>query len=135
MGFNTVLVITLHNIPEGLATFFGTLDELDVGASIVVAIILHNIPLGLCIALPIYYATGNRKAAFSWSACSSISDPLVSIIICAIVRIALTESVYGVLFGLVVGMMIIISVKELLPTAHRFDPMNTVTTYSFIDPK
>jgi len=132
IGFNTALAITLHNIPEGLATFFGTLDNPAVGASIAVAIILHNIPLGLCIALPIYYATGNRKVSFLWGACSSISEPLVAIIIWAIVRSALTESIYGVLFGLVAGMMVIISVKELLPTAHRFDDMNTVTTYSFI---
>lgn len=132
MGFNTALAITLHNIPEGLATFFGTLDNPAVGASIAVAIVLHNIPLGLCIALPIYYATGNRKVAFLWGACSGISEPLVAIIIWAIVRSALSESLYGVLFGLVAGMMVIISVKELLPTALRFDHLNTVTTYSFI---
>lgn len=132
IGFNTAIAITLHNIPEGLAMFFGTLDEPAVGASIAVATVLHNIPLGLCIALPIYYATGNRRVAFLWGACSGTSEPLSAIVVWAIVRSALSESLYGVLFGLVAGMMVIISVKELLPTAHRFDPMNIVTSYSFI---
>lgn len=132
MGFNTALAITLHNIPEGLATFFGALDDPVVGTAIAVAISLHNIPEGLCVALPIYYATGNKILSFLWGALSGVSEPIVALIVWGIVKNSLSEGIYAVMFGLVSGMMVTISVKELLPTAHRFDPNNSVVTYSFI---
>jgi len=132
MGFNTALAITLHNIPEGLATFFGASDDPVVGTAIAVAISLHNIPEGLCVALPIYYATGNKKLSFLWGALSGVSEPIVALIVWGIVKNSLSEGIYAVMFGLVSGMMVTISVKELLPTAHRFDPNNSVVTYSFI---
>lgn len=132
MGVNTALAIGLHNFPEGLATFVASLDDPSVGATLAIAIGIHNIPEGLCVALPIYYATGNRWKAFLWACISGVSEPLAALLGWAILANSFSDTAYAVLFGLVAGMMVMISVKELLPTAHRYDPEDSVVTWFFI---
>lgn len=132
MGLSTALAIALHNFPEGLATFVAALDDPSVGAVLAVAIGIHNIPEGLCVALPIYYATGNRWKAFMWGCLSGLSEPVAALLGWAVLANAMSDNVYAILFGLVSGMMVIISLKELIPTAHRYDPEDTVVTYSLI---
>jgi zinc transporter, ZIP family len=132
MGINTGLAIGLHNFPEGLATFVAALDNPKVGLVLAIAIGIHNIPEGLCVALPIYYATGNRTKAFLWAVLSGASEPFAALLGWAVLANCFSQEMYGILFGLVAGMMVIISVRELLPTAHRYDPDDTVVTYSFI---
>jgi len=132
MGYNTAFAIALHNFPEGLATFVGTLADPKVGAALAIAIGIHNIPEGLCVALPIYYATGNRVKAFFWGVLSGISEPIAALLGYAVLANSFSDNLYAVMFGFVSGMMVIISVKELLPTAHRYDPKDTVVTFSFI---
>lgn len=82
----------------------------------------HNIPEGLCVALPIYYATGSRWKAFGWAVLSGLSEPIAALLGWAILVNSFSDTLYGVLFGIVTGMMVIISIKELLPTAQRYDP-------------
>lgn len=132
MGINTALAIGLHNFPEGLATFVAALDDPRVGAVLAIAIGIHNIPEGLCVALPIYYATGNRCKAFMWALISGASEPIAALLGWAILANSFSDDLYAILFGFVAGMMVIISTKELLPTAHRYDPEDTVVTYTFI---
>ena len=132
MGINTALAIGLHNFPEGLATFVAALNDPGVGAVLAIAIGIHNIPEGLCVALPIYYATGNRWKAFLWACLSGVSEPIAALLGWAVLANSFTHQTYAILFGLVAGMMVVISVRELLPTAHRYDPEDTVVTFSFI---
>mmetsp|Transcript_38474 Transcript_38474/g.92717 ORF Transcript_38474/g.92717 Transcript_38474/m.92717 type:complete len:399 (+) Transcript_38474:79-1275(+) len=132
MGLSTALAIALHNFPEGLATFVAALDDPSVGAVLAIAIGIHNIPEGLCVALPIYYATGNRWKAFMWGCLSGLSEPVAALLGWAVLAKAMSDDVYAILFGLVSGMMVIISMKELIPTAHRYDPEDSVVTYSLI---
>mmetsp|Transcript_27518 Transcript_27518/g.58804 ORF Transcript_27518/g.58804 Transcript_27518/m.58804 type:complete len:402 (+) Transcript_27518:159-1364(+) len=132
MGLSTAVAIAIHNFPEGLATFVAALDDPSVGAVLAIAIGIHNIPEGLCVALPIYYATGNRWKAFMWGCLSGLSEPVAALLGWAVLANAMSEDVYAILFGLVSGMMVIISMKELIPTAHRYDPEDTVVTYSLI---
>lgn len=132
MGINTAVAIGLHNFPEGLATFVAALNNPKVGLVLAIAIGIHNIPEGLCVALPVYYATGNRTKAFLWAVLSGASEPFAALLGWAILANSVSQQMYGILFGLVAGMMVIISVRELLPTAHRYDPDDTLVTYSFI---
>lgn len=132
MSINTAIAIGLHNFPEGLATFVAALDDPKVGAVLAVAIAIHNIPEGLCVALPIYYATGNRWKAFGWAVLSGASEPVAALLGWAVLANSFSNTMYAILFGLVAGMMVIISVRELLPTAHRYDPEDSVVTYSYI---
>jgi ZIP family zinc transporter len=96
------------------------------------AIAIHNIPEGLCVAMPIYYATGKRWRAFGWGMVSGVSEPIAALLGYAVLAKLFSDVVYAVLFGMVSGMMVIISARELLPTAHRYDPQDQVVTYSFI---
>lgn len=132
MSINTALAIALHNFPEGLATFVATLNDPKVGAVLAVAIAIHNIPEGLCVAMPIFYATGNRRKAFWWGVLSGASEPVAALLGWAVLANSFSDTLYAVLFGLVSGMMVVISVRELLPTAHRYDPEDSVVTLSFI---
>lgn len=132
MGMSTALAIGLHNFPEGLATFVAALNDPKVGAVLAVAIAIHNIPEGLCVALPIYYATGKRLNAFLWALLSGASEIVAALLGWAILANRFSDTTYAVLFGLVAGMMVVISVRELLPTAHFYDPEDTVVTNSYI---
>merc|ERR1711977_533003 len=115
MGMMTALAIGIHNFPEGLATFVATLDDPSVGVSLAIAIAVHNIPEGLCVAMPVYYATGSRLKAFFWAFLSGISEPIGAGIGWAVLYKTMDDSAYGAIFGIVGGMMIHISVKELIP--------------------
>lgn len=132
MGLTTAVAIIVHNFPEGLATFVATLSDPASGAVLAIAIGAHNIPEGLCVALPIYYATGSRWKAFSWGFLSGMAEPFAGIMGWLVLATTLTLEVYGALYGLVGGMMIMISMKELIPTAHRYDPEDSVVTYCAI---
>lgn len=132
MGLQTGIAIALHNFPEGLATFVAVLNEPKVGVILAIAIAIHNIPEGLCVSLPVYYATGNRKKAFLWGALSGITEPFGALCGWLIFANSFNDVVYGLMFGLVAGMMVMISFRELLPTAHKFDPNDTVVTYSAV---
>lgn len=132
MGIFAGLALAFHNFPEGLATFVSVLEDPSVGASVAVAIGVHNIPEGICVAMPIYYATGSRWKAFMWATLSGMTELVGALLGWAVLRNVITEAVYGVLFGVVSGMMVYISLKELLPTAHRYDPADKVTTFSLV---
>mmetsp|Transcript_2954 Transcript_2954/g.4345 ORF Transcript_2954/g.4345 Transcript_2954/m.4345 type:complete len:360 (+) Transcript_2954:51-1130(+) len=135
MGLMTALAIGIHNFPEGLATFLATLDDPSVGGALAVAIGIHNIPEGLCVAIPIFYATGSRHKAFLWALLSGISEPIGAAIGYAVVVAAggeISQLAYGILFGIVGGMMVSICIKELLPTAYRYDPKDKVVTYTVV---
>lgn len=132
MSLNTALAIGLHNFPEGLATFVATLSDPSVGAVLATAIAIHNIPEGLCVAMPIYYATGNKMKAFGWALVSGVAEPIAALLGWAVLANSFSDLSYAILFGIVAGMMVIISARELLPTAHRYDPEDSVVTYSFM---
>jgi len=127
MGMFTALAIGIHNFPEGLATFLAALQDPSLGVAIAVAIALHNIPEGVSVSVPIFYATGSRKKAFLYSALSGLAEPIGAIIAYAAIRLFLggntgviPPEVMGVLFGGVAGIMVYISLDELLPTSRAY---------------
>ena len=132
MGLMTAVAIGIHNFPEGLATFVAALSDPSVGLALAVAIAIHNIPEGLCVAIPVYYATGNRWKAFGWALLSGVSEPIGAALGWLVLKDVMSELVYGLLFGLVAGMMVNITLHELIPTAVRYDPADKVTTNSII---
>lgn len=127
MGLFTALAIGIHNFPEGLATFLAALEDPSLGVAIAIAIALHNIPEGISVSVPIFYATGSRKKAFFYSAFSGLAEPVGAIIGYAAIRLLLggdngmiPPEVMGVLFGGVAGIMVYISLDELLPTSRAY---------------
>ncbi len=120
MGLFTALAIGIHNFPEGLATFMATLDDPALGLAIAVAIALHNIPEGISVSVPIYFATGKRGRAFGYSLLSGLAEPAGALIGYLILRAFIGPGVMGVLFGAVGGIMVYISLDELLPTSRAY---------------
>jgi ZIP family zinc transporter len=120
LGIFTALAIGIHNFPEGLATFAGALEDVHVGVSIAVAIAIHNIPEGISVAVPIQHATGSRKKAFWYSFLSGVSEPVGAVIGWLILRPFMSPTLLGVLFGAVAGVMVFISLDELIPTAKVY---------------
>ncbi len=120
MGLFTALAIGIHNFPEGLATFISALQEPTIAISIAVAIAIHNIPEGMAVSVPVYYATGSRKKAFLYSFLSGLSEPVGALIGYAILRPFINDVVFGIVFASVAGIMVFISLDELLPSAREY---------------
>jgi ZIP family zinc transporter len=120
MGLFSALAIAIHNFPEGLATFVAALNNPKLGLGIALAIAIHNIPEGLAISAPIHYATGNRSQAFWLSFASGLAEPLGALLGYGLLRSVLTPLALGVIFASVGGVMVYISLDELLPAARRY---------------
>ena len=127
MGLFTALAIGIHNFPEGLATFLAALDNPSLGVAIAIAIALHNIPEGISVSVPIFYATGNRRKAFAYSVLSGLAEPFGAVLAYVGLRFflgsasgAIPSQVMGILFGGVAGIMVYISLDELLPTSRAY---------------
>ncbi|WHH57299.1 zinc transporter ZupT [Petroclostridium sp. X23] len=121
MGFLTALAIGIHNFPEGLATFTAALKDPSLGIAIAVAIAIHNIPEGIAVSVPVYYATGDRKKAFLLSFISGFSEPVGALVGYLILLPFFNDVVFGLLFASVAGIMVFISLDELLPTAREYE--------------
>ncbi len=120
MGMFTALAIAIHNFPEGLATFAAGLTDPTIAIPIAVAIAIHNIPEGIAISVPISYATGSRKKAFLLSFLSGLAEPIGAVAGYFLLRNIFNDTIFGVLFGMVAGIMVFISLDELLPTAREY---------------
>ncbi len=120
MGLFTALAIGIHNFPEGLATFTAALTDPHLGLAIAVAVALHNIPEGIAVSVPIYYATGSRKRAFGLSFLSGVAEPIGAIVGYLLLMPFFTPTIFGILFAAVAGIMVFISIDELLPSAEEF---------------
>jgi ZIP family zinc transporter len=131
MGILTCIAIALHNFPEGLLTFSATLADATVGVGVCIAIALHNAPEGAVIALPIYYATGSRRKAFLWATASGLSEPIGALVGWAALSSG-ADLAFAIVFAVVAGMMVMISLKELVPMALRYDPKDSVATTSVV---
>jgi ZIP family zinc transporter len=120
LGIFSALAIGIHNFPEGLATFAAALKDITIGIPIAVAIAIHNIPEGIAVSIPIFYATGNRKKAFGYSFLSGLAEPLGAVIGYLVLFSFFNDTVFGILFAMVAGIMVFISLDELLPTAGEY---------------
>lgn len=119
MGLFSALAIAIHNFPEGLATFIAALESPALGISIALAIAIHNIPEGIAVSVPIYHATKSRKKAFFYTFLSGLSEPIGAILGFFLLSAFFSESLFGFVFAIVAGIMVYISLDELLPTAEK----------------
>lgn len=120
LGIFTALALAIHNFPEGLATFMASMENVTLGVSIAAAVAVHNIPEGIAVALPVYHATSSKSKAFWYSALSGMAEPVGALLGFALFRSLLSDAAFGVMFSLVAGIMVYISLDELLPTAHEY---------------
>jgi ZIP family zinc transporter len=120
MGTFTALAIAIHNFPEGLATFLSTIEDPSLGIAIAIAVAIHNVPEGIAVSIPIYHATGSRAKAFWYSFGSGIVEPIGALLGYFILMQFFNDLVFGLVFAAVGGIMVFISLDQLLPTAQKY---------------
>ena len=125
MGTFTALAIGIHNFPEGIATFASAIQDPMLGVAIATAIAIHNIPEGIAVSVPVYFATGSKKKAFKLSFLSGLSEPIGALIAYLVLMPFLNDIMFGIIFAAVAGIMIFISLDELLPAAKKYDEAHT----------
>jgi ZIP family zinc transporter len=119
-GIMVALSVGIHNFPEGVATFTSALTSPDIAIPITVAIAIHNIPEGIAVAVPIYHALGSRKKAFWYSFLSGVSEPIGALLAFIFLFRFWTPTLNGIILAIVAGIMVFISLDELLPTAEKY---------------
>jgi ZIP family zinc transporter len=119
-GLFVALGIGIHNFPEGMASFVGALQDPSLGIAIAVAIAVHNIPEGLAVAAPILAATGSRRKAFWWSFLSGIAEPLGAGVAALVLFPFLSDAILGYILAAVAGIMVFITLDELVPVSRSF---------------
>lgn len=131
VGLISMLAIVIHNIPEGIATFMASNMDKSLGISLAVAIAMHNIPEGISITVPIYYSTKSKKKSFLYTFISAISEPFGALIAFLFLKNFVNDIFMGILFSLIAGIMIHISLYELLPTSKKYNEIK-ITILFFI---
>lgn len=119
-GLVSALVMGIHNFPEGMVTFLTAFENPSLALPIAMAIAIHNIPEGISVSVPIFYATGNRRKAFWISFSSGLAEPLGALVGYLVLAPFLSETLFGVLNAAIAGIMVYISIDELLPTAEKY---------------
>ena len=120
LGLMSALAIAIHNFPEGLATFISGMQEPTLAIPIAVAIAIHNIPEGIAVSIPVFFSTGSKKKAFVYSFLSGLSEPLGAVVGFTLLRTFVNDLTFGVVFSMVAGIMVFISLDELLPSAREY---------------
>ncbi len=120
LGILSMIALMLHNFPEGIATFMGSIKDTTLGIKLAIAIMLHNIPEGISIAVPIYYATGSKKKAVYNTLLSGLAEPLGAILAYLILNRYVTDLMLSITLLLVAGIMITLSIQEMLPKALKY---------------
>lgn len=125
LGIMSALAIAIYNFPEGMATFIGALNDPQTGTGIAFAIAIHNIPEGIAVAIPIYFATKSKGKALLYALLSGLTEPVGAFIcygITALSGVSLDGggAAFPLILAAVAGIMIYISLDELLPTAEKY---------------
>ncbi|HIS06951.1 MAG TPA: zinc transporter ZupT [Candidatus Choladocola avistercoris] len=124
-GIYTALAISIHNFPEGIATFISALREPGVAIPVAAAIAIHNIPEGIAVSVPIYQATGSRARAFFYSFLSGMAEPAGAFLGWILLQPLLAGPALGLLSAAVAGIMVFLSFDELLPSAGAHGSRNS----------
>ncbi|MBQ4078623.1 zinc transporter ZupT [bacterium] len=119
-GLITAIAVTMHNLPEGMATFLVSSQDLRLGIPVAIAISIHNIPEGIAIALPIFHATGKKRLAILYSFLSGISEPIGGLLGVLLLKTILPEQSIGIMTAAVAGIMVYLAFDTLLPLAREY---------------
>ncbi len=121
LGLVTAVTLALHNVPEGIATFTAAVDQPTLGVTVALAIGIHNVPEGIAVAVPIFYATGDRRKAFWLSLASGLAEPLGALLALVALRGLFTDTGLGWTLSGVAGVMVFVALDEMLPAARAYD--------------
>lgn len=132
VGLISMIAIILHNVPEGIATFMTSTRDIQLGLSLALAITLHNIPEGISISVPIYYSSKNKAKALLYTFISGVSEPIGAIIAYLFLAPYMTDTIMSILLAIIAGIMIAISMYELIPASFKYKEPKRSIWYFFI---
>lgn len=132
VGVVSMLAIIIHNIPEGIATFMAGCSDSKLGITLTLAIALHNIPEGISISVPIYYATKSKKKALLYTFISGLSELFGAVITSLFLKPFINDVTMGCLFSVIAGIMINISIYELLPSSFKYNKLKSSILFLMI---
>jgi ZIP family zinc transporter len=121
LGILSMIALMLHNFPEGIATFMGSIRDASLGIKLSLAIMLHNIPEGISIAVPIYYATKSKRRAIMATLLSGITEPLGALLTYIFLYKYITNIFLDIVLLFVAGIMITLAINEMLPKAKSYN--------------
>ena len=124
LGIITMLVIMMHNIPEGIATYITSTQNISLGVTLTIAIALHNIPEGISISIPIYYSTNSKFKAFIYTLISGLSEPIGAVIAYLFLARFINDTLLGIIYSVIAGMMVNISINELYKESINYNKKN-----------
>lgn len=119
IGILSMILITLHNFPEGMAVYSVAMESLNLSWSLVLAIGLHNIPEGIVISAPLYFATGSKSKALIFTTLSALAEPIGGVIGYSFFKYLFVDLTLGIVFCFIAGIMIFLSIDQLLPEARK----------------
>lgn len=117
-GIMLAIAVSIHNVPEGIATFVTAMNGWQTALPLVAAIAIHNIPVGMAVSVPIFQATGSRRQALQWALLSGLSEPLGAILAAFFILPVWSETVEAICISIAAGIMVYLSIDELLPSAE-----------------
>ncbi|MBT4400229.1 MAG: zinc transporter ZupT [Bacteroidetes bacterium] len=120
VGLFTAVAVGIHNFPEGMASFTAALIEPELGIAIAIAIAIHNIPEGIAVSVPVFFATGSKKKAFWAAFLSGLAEPIGALLVWLILMPFMSQAMLGIIFSMIAGIMVFISLDELLPAAEEY---------------
>lgn len=132
VGIMSMIAISLHNLPEGIALYFAGHQDMTLGIILAVAVALHNIPGGITIAAPIYYSTGSKSKAFLYTLVPSFVQPLAALLACLVLKNVMTDFVMGMMFSLVAGILLFLALVELYPMSRSYGYTKAGTIAMFV---
>lgn len=119
-GVMTALAISLHNFPEGIATLITAVENPSLGIAVGIAVAIHNIPEGIAVAVPVYQATQSKRKAFSMALLSGLAEPIGAMVAYFMLMPFITPILMAQVFAVVAGIMVFISLDELLPATQAY---------------
>jgi len=120
LGILSMITLMLHNFPEGIATFIGSISDASLGIKLSLSIMFHNIPEGISIAVPIYYATKSKKKAILNTFLSGFAEPLGALLAYLFLKNYVNDIMISIILLFVAGLMITLSINEMLPKALSY---------------
>ena len=132
VGYNVVLGLALHNIPEGIAVFVSALADPTIGYGIFLAVALHNVPLGAAVGLTFHAATGSKWRGFLWATFVGMVQPAAALFAWFVLKDSLSPAAYGTIFAFTAGIMLFVSLNDMFASALKMASSAGVAVGAFL---
>ncbi|KAJ0407477.1 hypothetical protein P43SY_005018 [Pythium insidiosum] len=120
-GTAKVIAFTVQNVPEGMALCIATVQHRTLGILFACAIALLNVTQGMALAGLLAQSSGYRWRAVLWCVLLALALPLGGLLAWVVLLYTeLTSLALGVVYGIASGMLIGMSLTQILTVCYNF---------------